>query len=147
MKIPKIPDLSPDWNETQFTNKFRDAITCLGGYSIKLGASQFMQKGTPDTYVTIGGVSFLCESKVHPYKPTPIQKRVIRDVRDALGCAWIITLKDCKIFIDTGESFEGFLDLIQYVWNFASTSSQEPEWNGTVLIQEEGRGDNVPNAS
>ena len=109
--------LSPDWNETQFTNALRDVVAACTGYSIKLGASRFMAAGTPDTIYSLGGFLFFLESKVYPYKPSEAQIIQLNRIRETNGPAWICTLKYPKVWLYDGEthtSHESILDALRY---------------------------------
>jgi len=114
MIIKNIKDLSPDWNETQFTNAIRDAVCFLDGYSLKLGASMFMAKGTPDTDYFLAGVSFLLESKVHPFKVSPIQAEQLSRIRGGTGSAWAATLRNQKIIFDSGNEFIDIYSMLKF---------------------------------
>lgn len=127
MIITSLPKLNENWDETAFTNAIRDAVSFFGGTTIKLGASQFMAKGTPDTYYTLGGVSFLMESKVHPNKMSPIQQRVISDIRKANGKVWAITFKVDHMYLDTGEKFDNFTELFIHIYSECK-KLMEPNW-------------------
>ena len=102
-----------DWNESKFTEAIRDCIAYLGGHSIKLAASMFSAKGTPDAVYFLSGVTFHLESKVHPFKASPLQLKQIELIR-ATGClAWICTLKEGIIYLGD-EKFTDIESMIRY---------------------------------
>ena len=107
------PVINPDWNETKFTEAIRDCVAYLGGYSIKLAASMFQAKGTPDTVYFLSGVTFHLESKVHPFKPSAAQLKQIQLIRETFCLAWVCTLKNGIILLDD-KQFTNIEDLIRY---------------------------------
>jgi hypothetical protein len=103
-----------DWNETQFTEAIRDTVAYLGGHSIKLAASMFQAKGTPDTVYFLNGVTFHLESKVHPFKPSQHQLKQIELIRATCCLAWVCTLRNFMIYMDE-EKFDNIESMIRYI--------------------------------
>jgi hypothetical protein len=108
------PEINPEWNETKFTEAIRNTVAALGGYSIKLAASMFQAKGTPDAVYFISGITFHLESKVHPFKPSLLQLKQLELIRETGAVAWICTLKKDTIFLDTGEQFKNIEEMIRF---------------------------------
>lgn len=90
-------------NETQFTKKVRDYISEHKGGSVKLGASQFLAKGTPDMICCLDGYTFLLEDKVWPNVTSKIQKAVIAKMRSEGFFVWVLTQKDDIFLLDDKE--------------------------------------------
>lgn len=112
------PIIDPGWNETKFTEAIRDCVAYLGGlnvgsHSIKLAASMFQAKGTPDTVYFLNGVTFHLESKVHPFKPSAQQLKQIQLIRQAGCLAWVCTLKGGIIILDD-RTFTDIESMIRY---------------------------------
>lgn len=103
-----------DWNETQFTEAIRDSVAYLGGYSIKLAASMFQAKGTPDTVYFLSGVTFHLESKVHPFKPSSQQLKQIQLIRQTGCLAYVCTLKKDIIILDD-KTFTTIEEMLRYI--------------------------------
>jgi hypothetical protein len=106
--------------ETPFTKSLRDFVKNHNGGSIKLGASMFLPKGTPDT-IYFYTYTFLLESKVYPNTASDIQLEQISRIRNAGGFAWVCTLmKDGIIMLDD-ISFGGvglmFNHIKEYIQN------------------------------
>lgn len=90
--------------ETQFTKNIRSAIKGHKGGSIKLGASQFLPKGTPDMVCSCFSKTFFIESKVHPNKLSPIQAAFHKQMRDEGFMVFTVTLMpDDTIKVDGGK--------------------------------------------
>jgi hypothetical protein len=129
--ITTFKELSHDWKETQFTEAIRDGIASVGGYSLKLGASQFMAKGTPDTIYFLAGVTFLIESKVHPFKVSAIQVEQLRRIRAGTGCAWAATLRPLDgvmtVVLDDGWQFTSLENMVKHCVNIAKIQARDRE--------------------
>jgi hypothetical protein len=110
----KNPIIDPNWNETKFTEAVRDCLAYLGGYSIKLAASMFQAKGTPDTVYFLSGVTFHLESKVHPFKASVLQLKQIELIRATFCLAYICTLKNGIIELDNLK-FDTIESMIRYI--------------------------------
>ncbi len=107
------PVINPEWNETKFTEAIRDCVAYLGGYSIKLAASMFQAKGTPDTVYFLSGVTFHLESKVWPFKASAAQLTQRRLIRETGCLVWICTLKDGIIIMDE-QKFTDIESMIRF---------------------------------
>lgn len=128
----KNPTIDPSWNETKFTEAIRDCIAYLGGYSIKLAASMFSAKGTPDAVYFLNGVTFHLESKVHPFKASPLQLKQISLIRETGCLAWICMLKNGIIYLDNKE-FTDIETMIRYCHEQHKLIQLRPrEVSGTV---------------
>lgn len=90
-------------SETQFTRKVRDYIELNKGGSVKLGASQFLAKGTPDLICCLKNYTFLLEDKVYPNTASKIQKAVIAKMRSEGFFVWVLTQKDDIFLLDDKE--------------------------------------------
>lgn len=99
--------------ETQFTKNLRRYIENNGGGSYKLGASQFLAKGMPDT-VFFFTYTFFLESKIHPNKATPIQLAQIERIRKWGGFAWVCTWKNGIILLDDLE-YSSIEDMFNFI--------------------------------
>lgn len=128
----KNPVINSDWNESKFTEAIRDCVAYLGGHSIKLAASMFSAKGTPDAVYFLSGVTFHLESKVHPFKPSPLQLKQISLIREANCLAWICTLKNGIIYLDD-KQFTDIETMIRYCHEQCKFIQLKPrEVSGTV---------------
>ena len=97
--------------ETQFTKKVRSWLKEHGGGSLKLGASMFLEKGTPDLICCYKGKAFFLENKVYPNKPSPIQLGQINKLKGYGFFVWILTehngfVLDDKLFTSLDAVFE-----------------------------------------
>lgn len=110
----KNPVIDPGWNETKFTEAVRDCLAYLGGYSIKLAASMFQAKGTPDTVYFLSGVTFHLESKVHPFKASFLQLKQIELIQATYCLAYICTLKNGIIELNDLK-FDTIESMLRYI--------------------------------
>jgi Neuraminidase (sialidase) len=107
-------------SETKFTKDLREFLEENNGGSIKLGASMFLAKGTPDMICFYKKCMFMVEDKVYPNTLSPIQRATIIKIRKEGGHVWCATLMpNGKISVD-GKEFDGprpFFDFcVQQVW-------------------------------
>jgi hypothetical protein len=100
-------------NETAFTAKLRKFLEESEGGSIKLGASVFLAKGTPDMICFYRGETFFLEDKVYPNKLSPIQKATIDKIRKEGGYAWCAVLTDNGIVVEN-ERFDDERGLFEW---------------------------------
>ena len=101
-------------SESTFTKHLRDFLSDNGGGSIKLGASIFLAKGTPDMICFYKRFTFFMEDKVWPNPATSIQKATINKIREQGGHAWVATLMpNGKIDVE-GREFDGPEQLFEF---------------------------------
>jgi hypothetical protein len=103
-------------NETEFTNKVRKFISDKAGGSIKLGASRFLAKGTPDLVCCLKYTFFL-EDKVYPNRASPIQLACIKKLREEGFFAWVLTYRDSEYMLDE-KSYNSLEDVFKYIGEY-----------------------------
>jgi hypothetical protein len=90
---------------TQVTKPTLDAINALpGGKAIKVHGSVYAESGTPDIDAVVDGVPYKFECKLPGEPPTVIQRKRLREWRDAGAVAGVIYSKAEALAIIAGDA-------------------------------------------
>lgn len=85
--------------ETQFKNKVEKYLKYINAWYIKYWAgSPFTKEGIPDILACINGKFYGIELKADNGKPTLLQLKKLKDIRNAGGIGILLYPKDLKYF-------------------------------------------------
>lgn len=76
--------------EKQFENKIKDFLETEGCFFVKFFANMYTKKGIPDILCCCNGYFVGIEVKADGGKPTELQLKKCREIRNAGGFAWVV---------------------------------------------------------
>lgn len=85
--------------EKRFENKIKDFLKRTGCWYVKYwGGGGYTKSGVPDLLICCGGLFLGVEVKAAKGKPSDLQIRELRRIRDAGGIAILLYPKDMTLF-------------------------------------------------
>lgn len=100
----------------------------LGTLSIgNWGGAKYTKSGIPDILVCLNGCFLAIETKAPNGKPTPLQLRSIRKIREAGGIAIVLYPDDYDLFVKLCEALKGGIWSVaeDYQYEFDNKLSDE----------------------
>lgn len=76
--------------EKNFENKIKRYLAAKGCYFVKYHGNAYSTNGTPDILASVNGYFVGIEVKAQNGKPTELQLKKIRDIRESGGFAWVV---------------------------------------------------------
>ena len=117
--------------EKAFENKVKDYLKSQNAWYIKYwGGAKYTKSGIPDILANICGYFVAIELKAPSGKPSHLQLRTIRRIRDAHGIAIVLYPKDFDKFKELCESLKRGMyseadDLQYYIDNTLKLKDEE----------------------
>lgn len=92
--------------ETKFSAKVQKRLKAVSDtFVIRTQAGSI--RGIPDLIICRKGHFFAWELKVGDNKPTPLQEKMIEDIIDAGGQAWVVRPENLEVSINQLIAFSG----------------------------------------